>query len=172
MDIQKSVAAVAGLTLPFSSFSSLLSSFVPFSSTLCSYSPLSFSSLLFCITNLPAEISHLIKPSYCDTDMCRYVHSYQHIDIKTNTHTHIHTHEHTHTYTHTHTLTHIHTHTHTGIKSSIAENGQEAVDIVMLRGHLFDIIFMDHTMPIMVRTFTSTHARTHYVNITCTMHCH
>ena len=59
-----------------------------------------------------------------------------------------------------HALTHKqanwNTHKHTGIKSTIAENGQEAVDVVMQRGHLFDIIFIDHTIPIIV----SPHART------------
>lgn len=37
-----------------------------------------------------------------------------------------------------------------GIKSEIVENGQEAVDAVANRGERFDVIFMDHTMPIMV----------------------
>ena len=37
-----------------------------------------------------------------------------------------------------------------GIACEIAGNGQEAIDIINLRGETFDLIFMDHFMPIMV----------------------
>ena len=37
-----------------------------------------------------------------------------------------------------------------GIRSDIAENGQEAVDAVLKKGDKYDVIFMDHTMPVMV----------------------
>jgi CheY-like chemotaxis protein len=35
------------------------------------------------------------------------------------------------------------------IVSDIAENGLEAIKAVVEKGHEYDIIFMDHTMPIM-----------------------
>ena len=40
-----------------------------------------------------------------------------------------------------------------GIRSDIAENGQEAVDAVLKKGDKYDVIFMDHTMPVMVSCF-------------------
>ena len=87
------------------------------------------------------------------------------INAQMNSYTHTRTLSlfHTHTYIHTYTYTLINTHT--GIKSTIAENGQEAVDVVMEMGHQFDIIFMDHTMPVMVRTYFHYH----FLTVICTV---
>lgn len=40
-----------------------------------------------------------------------------------------------------------------GIACEIACDGQEAVDIIKRKGDVFDFIFMDHFMPVMVRKF-------------------
>ena len=37
------------------------------------------------------------------------------------------------------------------IDSELAHNGQEAVDAVRDHGDIFEVIFMDHTMPVKVR---------------------
>ena len=39
------------------------------------------------------------------------------------------------------------------IEYDVANNGQNAVDIIRNQGDLYDFIFMDFTMPIMVREF-------------------
>jgi CheY-like chemotaxis protein len=44
-----------------------------------------------------------------------------------------------------------------GISSELAHNGAEAVEAVKARGGLYDVIFMDHTMPVKVRTYLHTY---------------
>ena len=43
-----------------------------------------------------------------------------------------------------------------GIACEIAANGQEAIDIITSKGDDIDCIFMDHFMPVMVRTNYAT----------------